>query len=69
MREPDAYITGELDPSEMEKQRQMDLIGELLKRGDFVAIEAMGVKIMTVEEWIAAKADEPPDVIEIKNLN
>jgi hypothetical protein len=68
MREPDAHIT-EIDSSEMERQREMDLIGELLKLGDVAAIEAMGVKIMTVEEWLAAKEGEPPDVIEIKNLN
>lgn len=69
MKEPDAYITGETDFSELSKRRQMDIIGELLKRGDLQAIQALGVKIMTDEEWLAARADEPPDVIEIKSLN
>lgn len=51
------------------KARQVEITAELLKRGDFDAIKNLGIEIMTDEEWLASKADGPPDVIEIKNLN
>jgi hypothetical protein len=45
-------------------KRKVEIQIELLKRGDLVAIENLGIKVMTGDEWAAL--DDGPDVIEVK---
>ena len=65
MTDQDTHMLDAQTFSALPPERRIEIAAELLKRGDFNAIENLGIKIVTPEEI----ADGPPDVIEVKSLN
>jgi ribosomal protein L18E len=65
MRNQDTSMLDAQTFSALPPQRQIEIAAELYERRDFEAIEALGVKIVTLEEI----ANEPPDAIPVTSLN